>query len=228
VLGYFWSMLHPLMLMIILATVFSNIMNKNAQDYAVFLFCGILPWQFFSGTAQGSLDSIRGNMRIINQVPIPKFIFCLSNTFSELINFLLSILPLILLMVFLGTGVSWTVLALPIVLLPLFLTTVGLALIFSASNVFFDDTKHLSTLFFRALFYLTPILYGREDMSDQLVSWLVLNPMFYIVENVRAIFYYGQLPDPFTYTVSVLTGLFILALGLWIFKKADDKFVYFV
>jgi ABC-2 type transport system permease protein len=221
-------MLHPLLLMAILTVVFSHIMNRSMQDYAIFLFCGLLPWQFFSTTVTGSLDAIRSNLSIMEQVPIPKFIFSLSKAFSELINFVLSIVPLIFLMIILGRDVSWTVLALPLVLFPLFLLSIGLALLFSATNVFFEDIRHLSSLLFRGLFYLTPIIYSRNDLPEALVNYLVFNPMFHIVEFMRDLFYHGMLPELSTYLISLAVSLLILAVGLWVFKKTEDKFVYFI
>lgn len=91
-------MVHPLAMMAVLAVVFSNIMRIPVQDYAVFLFCGLLPWNYFSSTAMMSLGTIRANTRLFSQIPVPKYVFVLSISFSNLFNFLVSVVPLLLLM----------------------------------------------------------------------------------------------------------------------------------
>lgn len=227
VLGYLWSMLEPLFMIIILTVVFSNIMSK-VEAYAVFLFTAQLPWRYFSATSSGSLDIIRGNMKIIEQVPIPKFIFSLSLAASELVNLFLSIVPLILVMVYVGKPVTLAALAFPLILIPLFFTSMGFALFLSVANVFFDDTRHLTGLFLSALYYLTPILYGREHLPQRLLYWLEFNPMFHICEMSRSVFYHGVMFDMNTYFLSLAQSFLILTFGLWIFKKAESKFIYFV
>lgn len=227
VLGYLWSMLQPLFMIIILTVVFSNIMSR-VDSYSVFLFTALLPWRYFAATASGSLHIIHGNMKIIEQVPIPKFIFSLSLAASGLVNLALSILPLLLVMFCVGRPIPITSLAFPLILIPLFFTSMGLALFFSVANVFFDDTKHLSGLFLQSLYYLTPILYGREHLPEHLIYWLEYNPMFHVCEMSRAVFYDGVLPAADVYFTSIGQSLIVLAFGLWIFKKAENKFIYFI
>lgn len=228
VLGYFWSMLHPLGMMIILTIVFTNIMRNPVENYSVFLFSAMLPWQYFNRTLNESLGSIRGNMNIISQVPVPKYIFVVSSAFSNMANFLLALLPLALVTIVVGRAIPITVLALPIVMLPLFVFTMGVSLLFSVSNVFFEDTKHLSSVILQGAYFLCPVLYGREHLPDSLLRWLLLNPMFSIVEFNREIFYYGRLPDLTSYSIVLGGAVFVLALGLYTFHKSDDKFHYYV
>ena len=125
-------------------------------------------------------------------------------------------------------SIPWHILALPLVLLPMLLVTIGLSLIFAVLNVFFDDTEHLSGVVMQALYFLCPVLYGREILPKELVGWLVLNPMFCVVEFMRDLFYHGRFPDWQTYGINCLGGFLVLLLGLYIFKRADRKFIYFV
>lgn len=226
VLGYFWSMLNPLLTICILTLVFSNIMSR-VESYSVFLFSALLSWQYFVSTAQDGLGAVRGNLNIIEQVPIPKFIFTLSTAASNLVNMMLSIVPLLLVMWVVGRAVPASILFLPLMILPLFFTSVGVALIFSVADVFFDDTKHLTGVALQALYYLCPILYGREHLPEHLIRWLELNPMFNIAETFRMIIYYGEIPSLQHYSSMLLSSALVLAFGLWVFKKADDKFIYF-
>ncbi len=214
--------------MIILAIVFSKLMHGRIENYAVFLFCGMIPWSYFDSTSQACLGTIRANSKIIDQIAVPKFIFPLSTSLYHIVNFLLSILTLLIVMVATGEKIPLTALALPAVFLPLFLFTMGVSLLLAASNVFFEDTQHLTSVIFKALYFLCPILYDRTMLPDWLIKWVMLNPLFGIIEATRNIFYDGVFPNPTTYALNFFGSVLTLFLGLWVFKKADDKFHYFI
>lgn len=228
VLGYAWSMLHPLLMMAILAVVFSNVMKFSTRDYAVFVFAGMLPWNYFANTTLGALGVIRGNAPIIDQVPVPKYIFVLSIAFSNLVNLLLSVVPLLIVMVCLGHSIPWTILALPLVLVPLFFITAGLAILLAVGNVFFEDVTHLTGLAVQALYFLCPVLYGREVLPKWLTPWVVANPLFGLIESMRDLFYKGILPDPGAYALNFFGCLAVLGFSLWVFRRSDDKLLYFM
>lgn len=227
-LGYFWSMLNPLCMMIILTVVFSNLMRSNLEAYAVFLFAGQLPFTFFQTSIGSSLDSIANNMNLMKQVPVPKYIFPLAIVFSNLADFLLTIIPLFLVMFVMNVSFKASIFFLPFVLLPLFCFTVGLSLLFATANVFFKDTQHLVDVLMKAIYFLCPVLYAREQLPTWLTKWLVLNPLFTMIENMRSIFYAGELPNFPIYFISLTASLLILTIALVIFKKSESKFIYFV
>lgn len=227
-LGYFWSMLNPLCMMIILTIVFSNLMRSNLEAYSVFLFAGQLPFTFFQSSVGSSLNSISSNMNLMKQVPVPKFIFPLAIVFSNLTDFVLTLVPLFLVMFVMGVPFKLSILFLPFVLLPLFCFTVGLSLFFATANVFFKDTQHLVEVLMKALYFLCPILYARDHLPESLTQWLVLNPLFIMIENMRSIFYSGTLPNIENYFITLIASLVILTFALVVFKKTENKFIYFV
>ena len=227
-LGYLWSMLSPLMMMIILATVFSSIMRSHVENYAVFLFVGMLTWAFFDGTCNSSLGIINANAPIIDKICFPKFIFLFSLAIYNLLNFFLSLVPLLVVMWFTGHQIPLTAFLMPIVLLPLFLFTIGAASLLAVANVFFEDTQHLTGVLFRGLYFLSPILYGREMLPPWVVKWALLNPMFSIIEQMRDLLYYGNLPPLGTYLAVLAASIGFLGLGLWVFKRVEHKFIYFL
>ena len=227
-LGYFWTMLHPLLMMAVLAVVFSSIMRMNIDDYAIFLFCGLLPWNFFNSTVMMTLNSIKANHRIFEQIAAPKYIFVLSTTFSNLFNLILAVIPLIYLVLIFGRSLYMTFFAFPMILFPLVCTTIGVSLLLSACNVFFDDTLHLTEVGISALYFLCPILYHRDLLPPELVKFLVLNPLFGQMEFFREIFYHGRLPAADIYCYNLAGSALILLFGLWVFRRSEDKFFYFV
>ncbi len=227
-LGYLWSMLNPLLMMTILSVVFSNVMRSSTEHYPVFLFCGMLPWAYFSGTLVASLHSVKGNMQIISQLPVPKYIFMLSMAFSQLFNYVVSLVPLLGVMWFLDVPITPYLLLLPIAILPLMIATMGLSLMFSVFNVFFDDTEHLIGIFLQALYFLSPVLYGREILPQSLQSLVDLNPLFVVIETSRDLILNHKLPELGAYLTNLLYCCCLLLAGLFIFEKADDKFIYHV
>lgn len=227
-LGYIWTMLHPLGMMLVIGTVLSHLMGVPFKDYAVFFLIGLLAWNYFNSTALMSLHTIRSNARLFGQVALPSYIFVVSLVLSNLVNYLLASVPLLLVMVVAGHAIHWTVLLFPIILVPLVLVTTGVSLMLATSNVFYEDTLHLSEVVLQALYFLTPVLYSRDRLPAHLLWWLEWNPLFHQIEFLRQIFFYGQVPDLWLYTVNVSLSLLTLALGLFVFRRSADKFLYHI
>lgn len=228
-LGYLWSMLNPLFMMIILTVVFSEIMRaQGIKNYAVFLFCGMIPWAYFDSTCQAALGTIRANARIIDQIPVPKFIFPLTASLYNVVNLFLSLLTLFIVMLATGMTIPLTASFFLVILIPLFLFSMGISLLLAAANVFYEDTTHLTSVILKALYFLCPILYERSMLPQKLIPLIVLNPLFGIIEATRSVFYYGTVPSFETFAINLLASVFTLGLGLWVFKKVDDKFLYFI
>ncbi|NDC37785.1 MAG: ABC transporter permease [Proteobacteria bacterium] len=227
-LGYVWSMLNPLFMMLILTAVFSRIMHMPAADYAVFLFAAILPWQYFQQTVLGGMGTIQSNHLILSQVPVPKYVFALSLACSNLVNFGLSLVPLAIVTLMVGKSLSFSMLALPLVILPLFLFSLGATIFLSILNVFFDDTRHLVNIGMQALYFLTPIIYGKEHLPETLRTWLKFNPMYYIIELSRATMYYGELPNLQIFVIAMAMSVVMLVAGLAALKATDHKLIYFL
>ncbi len=221
-------MLHPLGMMAVIAVVFSHVMSLPVKDYAVFLFAGLLPWNYFNSTVMMSLGNIRANARLFAQVPIPRYMPIVSVAMSNLVNFCLAIVPLMVIMVFTGRAVPATALFFPVVILPLFCVVLGVSLILSVSSVFFDDTLHLAEVAMQAFYFLCPILYRREMLPQRLIRYLVLNPLFGEIEFIRGLFYEGVLPGAIPFALNCAASLFILSIGLFVFTKAQNKLLYFI
>lgn len=228
VLGYCWSMLHPLLMMAVMAVAFSKVLGSTVPAYPVFLFAGMIPFQFFSSTVNGCLGVISSNLKIMDQVPAPKFIFPMSIAASNLINLVLSFIPLLLIIVAYGRPIPWTVALVPFVLLPLFMATLGIALIFAVADVFYDDTRHLTGVILQSLYFLSPVLYGPQHLPEWLIPFVQWNPMFFTIEMVRDLVYLGVVPPLWMYGFTCGLCTIYLFCGLLLFDRTQDKFMYFV
>src|SRR3989338_2155248 len=193
-LGFLWTMLNPLIMMIILTVVFSELMRFGMKNFSIFLLCGLLPWNYFSHSVSLSTTSLISNANLINKVYIPKAIFPLSIIFSNMVNMVLSFIPLFLLMIFMGIDIQPSILLVPFLLLILMLFTAGISLFLSCINVFFRDFTHMIDVFMTAWFYLTPIIYPLDMVPSKYKMLFKLNPFFYIIENFRDVLFYGRVP----------------------------------
>ncbi|HMO02634.1 MAG TPA: ABC transporter permease [Oligoflexia bacterium] len=227
-LGYVWTMLHPLAMMLIMSFVMSHVVRVQMKDYAVFFLAAVLPWNYFNSTSMMSLNSIRANAKLFSQIPIPKYLFILSISASNLVNFLLALVPLVLVMAITGKEISPTILFFPFLLLPLYIITISVAMLLAVSNIFFEDTLHLAEVGMQAMYFLLPIIYPPSMIPDRVSNILSLNPLFFQIQSIRNIFYLGEMPNLFFFFLNLGVALVVLFFALKIFKRAEDKLLYFI
>ncbi len=228
-LGFFWSLLHPLLMMLILAVVFSTIARMgNVKFYSVFLISTLLPWTFMAQALSYSAESIVQNGELLKKIYVPKAVFPLAAIVANIINFVLSLVPLLLLLAVLRFPLHWTWLYLPIPFLGLVLFATGCGLFVASANVFFRDVSHILQIVLSAWFYCSPIIYSLDFIPHKYVPIFRLNPMVYVLNGFRHGIYYGMIPSAVSVLMSVLVGVVALALGYWFFRRTEDAFVYYV
>lgn len=227
-LGFLWALLNPLLMLVILTVVFSTIARLSVDKYAVFLISALLPWTFFSQTLSYSTESLVGNGELLKKVQVDKTVFPFAAVISNLINFLLSLVPLALILLALRFPFHWTWIYLPVPLLGLVLFTIGCSLFCAASNVFFRDVGHIVQIVLMGWFYLSPIIYPLEFIPQRYRLVLRLNPLVYILHGFRLAIYNGQLPSAQSAILSVAVGLVAATLGYLFFRRVQWKLVYYV
>ncbi|HZS52977.1 MAG TPA: ABC transporter permease [Bryobacteraceae bacterium] len=226
-LGFLWALLNPLLQMIVLALVFSTVMRIPIPHYAVFLISVLLPWTFFAQSLSYAADSIVGNADLIKKVRVPKVVFPVAALTSNMINFLLSLISLVLIVLVLRHPFYWTWFYLPIPLLALTLFTLGATFFFAALNVYYRDVTHILQILLQIWFYVTPIIYPIEIFGKY--QWLLkLNPVIFALNGFRMGVYAGHLPSGQSVLASFVCGLVALVVGYALFRKNQDQFVYYV
>ena len=227
-LGFLWALLNPLLMMVILTVVFSNVIRMAIPKYAVFLISALLPWTFFSQTLSYSVDSVVGNGELLKKVRVEKAVFPLAALVSNVINFAFSLIPLLFILLVLRFPLHWTWIYLPIMMLPLIMFTLGCGFFFAAMNVFFRDVAHILQILLSAWFYLCPIVYSLDFLPPRYLALFQLNPMLYILNGFRFSIYYGQLPPMASILASFGIGLVTLILGHAYFRSRQDSFIFYV
>jgi len=225
-LGFLWALLNPLMTMLILTVVFSHMFP--VKNYAVFIISALLPWTFFAQTMSYAVESIVGNGALLGKVKVAKSVFPVAAVVSNIINFLLSMVPLVLILVVLRFPFHWTWIYLPVPLLGLLLFTLGCGFFCAAANVFFRDVSHIIQIVLSGWFYLSPVMYSLDFLPQQYRLFFRLNPMLYILNGFRLSIYYGQLPSLGSVVASVGTGAVFLVLGYVFFRRNQARFVYYL
>jgi len=228
VLGFVWALLNPLLMMIVLTLVFGTIMRFSIDHYAIFLLSMLLPWTFFTQALTYSVESVVGNADLLKKVHIAKVVFPVAAVVSNIVNFLLSLIPLALLVLVLRFPLHWTWIYLPVPMLGLFLFTLGSSLFLAAINVFFRDISHIIQIILSAWFYFSPIIYSLDFIPAK-HRWLFkLNPMLYVLNGFRLSIYYGLLPQLTSVAMSLACGVAAVLIGYGVFRRYQESFVFYV
>ena len=228
-LGYVWSVLNPLLIMIVMTIVFSTMFSRNIENFPVYLFCGQLLFNFMNTSTHQAISAITGNAALLKKTYVPKYVFTVSKITSGMVDCFFSLGALLIVILVTGAKLSWWALLFPIVFLQLYVFCIGLGLFLSQANVFFRDTQFIWNAVTTAWIYLTPIFYPIE-MLPQWLSWCVkhFNPMYFYVGQFRDLVYYGRFPGPMILAAGCLTALFMLILGMWSFSKSEDNFILYI
>jgi|SRR5436305_3165642 len=228
ILGFLWALLNPMLIMLVLTVVFSTIMNFKIEHYAIFVLSVLLPWTFFTQSLSYAAESIVGNADLIKKVRVAKAVFPLAAVTSNMINLLLSLIPLVLIVLVLRHPfhLSWIYLPVPLIALSLF--TIGATFFFAAVNVFYRDVAHILQIVLQVWFYLTPIIYDVNFFPEKYRWVFKLNPIIFALNGFRLSVYYGRLPELQSIAASFVTGFLALLIGFAIFRRYQDTFVYYV
>lgn len=228
VLGVFWSFLNPLLTMLVLYFVFSNIFRFDIAHYPVYLLIGIVSFNFFTEACGMSLTSILGNAGLITKVYMPKYIYPLTRTMSSTINLLISLIPLVLICV--GTGVMphKSMILAVYFLACLVVFSLGLGILLSAAMVFFRDVQYLWSVFSMMWMYATPVFYPESILPENFKFVLDINPIYYFLRSMRMCILDGISPEPRMYMLCFVIALGMLLIGAFVFRKTQDKFVLYL
>lgn len=224
VLGFFWTMLHPLMLTIILTIVFSSIFRFTVPHYETYVLAALLPWSFFTQTTVGAMTGIAWNGPLMKRVRVPNSIFALSTVLSGLVNLALSYVPLLAIMLIRGVPIRPALLFLPVALLLFSIFTFGISLAFSAIAVYFNDVREMYTVALTALLYLTPVIYPREIIPARFAILIDANPLTYFIDIVRIPVHEGVLPPMHALGIATGAALASLVIGWAIFRRLARGF----
>lgn len=228
ILGMAWSILSPLLMLLVMRLVFTQFFGRNMEHYTTYLFAGNLVFSYFNESTGQGMTALMGNAGIFSKVNIPKYLFLFSKNVQTLINFGLTLIIFVLFCAMDGITFTWKFILLlyPIVLLLLF--NIGLGLILSALFVFFRDIQYLWSVFTQILMYMSAIFYTIDQYSNTVRNLFLLNPVYLFIRYFRKIVIDATIPSIWFHLLMLLDVLIVLGIGCWMYKKYNTRFLYYV
>lgn len=228
VLGMFWSVLNPLLTLLVMRLVFTNFFGRDVPYYTTYIFSGNLMFSYFKEQTNGGMQSLMANASIFTKINVPKYLFLLSKSVSAMINFGLTLLVFFVFVFIDRVPFHWTVFAIiyPIVTLTVF--NLGVGMILSALFVFFRDIGYIYDIFTLLLMYMSAIFYQVDKFSDRVQRLFLLNPIYCAIKYVRVVVIDGNLPSLSYHLLLLLYASVAIAVGAIIYKKFNHKFLYYV
>ena len=223
-----WSILSPLLTLLVMRVVFTQFFGRNMDHYTTYLFCGTLVFtQFNDSTSQG-MATLMGNSGIFTKVNVPKYLFLLAKNVQTLINFGLTLCVFFVFCAIDGITFTWKVVFLiyPIICLVLF--CIGMGLILSALFVFFRDTQYLWAVFTQLLMYLSAVFYTIDGYSYKVQCAFLLNPVYLFIRYFRKIVIDAAIPTVWFHLLMAADVVIAVGVGCWMYKKYNTKFLYYV
>jgi lipopolysaccharide transport system permease protein len=224
VLGFAWSMLNPLLLMLVLYFVFSNVFKMTQDHFALYLLIGLISWRFFAAGTTSAMSAIVSNPNLVTKIFIPREVLVLSTVLSALISSLLEFLVLVPFLIVLGAGLSPYILFFPIIHIIYFLIVYGISLILAALYVYYRDLTQIWNVLIQIGFFLSPIVYPLSTVPAEYVDYYMLNPMTSVIQMYRDVLLYHQLPHAGGIAFTFAAGLAITIIGSDIFHRLERRF----
>ena len=230
ILGVLWSVLNPILNMLVLSFVFSHIFRDmgDIENMPVYILSGQFIFNFFSESTTLSMTSVIASEGVIRKVYVPKWVFPLSKVCSSLVNMGFSLIAFFIVVAVTGANFHWTMFLIPIPMIFIFVFALGFAMLMSSLTVFFRDLTHLYTVGLTIWMFLTPIIYPISLIKDGFERFLPiygLNPMLHFVNYMRALSLDGVFPGLWPTLVCASTALIALSVGTYVFMRQQDKFL---
>lgn len=228
VLGMLWSVLSPLLMLLVMRLVFTQFFGRGTAHYTTYLFCGNLVFSYFSEATSQGMTSLMGNAAIFTKVNVPKYLFLFSKNVQTLINFGLTLCVFFVFCVLDGITFTWrfVLLLYPIACLVLF--NIGVGLILSAMFVFFRDIQYLWSVFSQLLMYMSAIFYTIDRYSHTVQCLFLLNLVYLFIRYFRKIVIETTVPSVWFHLLMAADVVIVLGIGCLMYKKYNHRFLYYV
>ena len=228
VLGMVWSILNPLLTLLVMRLVFTTFFGRGMEHYTTYLFAGNLIFSYYRESTSGGMNSLMANSHIFTKVNVPKYLFLLSKSISAVINFGLTLIVFFLFVALDGVPFHLSMLAIVYPIFTLTMFNIGVGMILSALYVFFRDIQYIYDVFSMLLMYMSAIFYTVDAFPAWVQRVFLLNPVYCTIKYVRVIVIDGHLPSLAFHGLLLLYGILALGVGGFIYKKFNHRFLYYV
>lgn len=228
-LGYLWSVLNPLLMMLVMYVIFSNLFGFEIQNYPVYLMSGQIMFNFMNEATSQAMSSVLGNAALLKKTYVPRYIFTVSKVTSALINMLFTMVALVIVILITGVQLSWHALLFVFPVIELYLFCMGLGLFLAQAAVFFRDIQYIWGVLTLAWMYLTPVFYPVDSLPQTLANLIkILNPMYAYIGAFRDLVLYHSMPGYKTLIAGVAWALISMAIGAFSFSRTQKNFILYI
>lgn len=226
VLGFFWTFLNPLLQLVVYSIVFSTVMKVKVPNYnyTIFLFVGLVPWNFLAASVQQSTTIIIANSNLIKKIYFPRVILPLTITTTNLINMLLTFIIVFIALFVFGSHISVWYIYLPVIIAIETIFVLAMTLFLSSMTVYFRDLEHITGIIVMAWIYLSPVIYPSEYIPSSVFRLFKMNPMFSIVESYRDVLMFNRQPEIIGLVYVLMLSVILLIIGYAVFDKLQRRF----
>lgn len=229
VLGMGWSILSPLMTLLVLSCVFGSYFGRSVSHFVIYVFCGNLIFAYFRESTSQGMGALLQNAHIFTKINVPKYIFVLTKNTSSLTNFALTLIVFFLFVLCEpGLAMTWKYVFLPYPIICLVLFNVGVGMFLSAIYVFFRDMRYLYDIFTMLLMYVSAIFYPIDIVPAAIRMIFYANPVYCYIEYVRDIILYARIPSVEFHFLCAFYAIGALCLGIWVYRKYNYQFLYYL
>lgn len=222
-LGILWSVIKPLLIMILLTIIFATLFGRRVDNYPIYFLSGKCIYDFFNAATTLSMNTLKHNKNILKTTPAPKYIFLLGSVLSEFLNFIITLIILIAVMIVTHAPFHSTIILSFIPIISLLIMITGIGLILSILRMYYNDIEHLWSVAILMGMYASAIFYPMDIIPEPYHSYMILNPIFWIIDQFRSIAIYGTIPNLLYLLNSFLLSLILLIFGIIIFRKFENK-----
>lgn len=223
-----WSVLSPLLMLTVMAIIFGNFFGRNIEYYVIYLFSGQVIFNYFTEATTEGMQALVSNSSIFSKINVPKYLFLFSKNVSALINFGIILVIYFGFVAIEGISFTWQFLLLIYPVICLIIMNLGIGLILSALYIFFKDIQYLYRLFTQVVMYGSAIFYSIDILPQHLQAVFYCNPIFVCITYFRNIVLYNTVPDLHMHLLLAGYAVALFAMGCWIYKKNNYKFLYYV
>ena len=228
ILGMAWSILSPLLMLLVMRLVFTQFFGRNMEHYTTYLFCGNLVFSYFKESTSQGMQSLMGNAGIFTKVNVPKYLFLFSKNVQALLNFGITLVVFFMFCLLDGVIFTWKFVLLIYPICSLLLFNIGVGLILSALFVFFRDIQYLWSVFTQLLMYMSAIFYTIDQYSYTVQCLFLLNPVYLHIRYFRKIVMDATIPTIWFHLLMLADVMIVLGVGCWMYKKYNTRFLYYV
>ena len=228
VLGMAWSMLSPLLMLLVMRMVFTQFFGRDMAQYTTYLFCGNPIFSYFNDATSQGMFSLMSNGAIFSKINVPKYLFLLSKNVQTLINFGLTLIIFFVFCILDDITFTWKIILLVFPTACLVLFNLGVSMILSAWYVFFRDMQYLWGIFTQLLMYMSAIFYTIDGYSQTVQYIFLLNPVYLFIRYFRKIVIEASIPSVWFHLLMIADVGIVLLIGCWMYKKYNHRFLYYI